>query len=149
MGAARTGKVGQRASARPAELMATYLLDTTFLIHLFENVPAALEWYGESREEHVLGTSSVNVAEIYTGAQPRHRTAWDSVFADALIWEVSARAGTWAGRIRHDLARQGIQVHLPDALIAGVAIDHRASIVTANVKDFAAMGLEVVRVDRK
>ena len=129
--------------------MARFLLDTTFLIHIWESVPTAVDWLDEtSPGDHTIGTSSVNVAEIYSGSNPQNRGAWDSFFRDTLVWDVTPATAKWAGRTRFDLARQGVQVALPDALIAGVAFTLDATIVTANVKDFTAMGLQVIQIDR-
>ena len=126
--------------------MSVYLLDTTFLIHLWESVATAIEWYTRAREDHVLAS-----LRSRRGSLQRFESIDRSVgiiVRGRPVWTVSMDAATWAGKARYDLARQGIQTALPDALIAGVAIEQAAIVVTANVKDFVAMGLEVVRIDR-
>lgn len=58
-------------------------------------------------------------------------------------WETSREAAEAAGDLRHDLARRGITLHVPDALIAGLARTLDAVLVTDNVKDFAYTGVRV------
>jgi hypothetical protein len=49
-----------------------------------------------------------------------------------------------AGQWRYDFARQGVTLHIADALIAAVAMEEEASLITANLKDFPMSGLQVL-----
>lgn len=48
-----------------------------------------------------------------------------------------------AGRMIYQLARQGIQLSFPDALIAATAIYHQLSVVTTNVAHFEPTGVHL------
>jgi predicted nucleic acid-binding protein len=50
--------------------------------------------------------------------------------------ETTREASIRAGRYQADLQRRGITIHTPDALIAGTARVHGATIFTDNVGDF-------------
>lgn len=49
-----------------------------------------------------------------------------------------------AGRYRYQHARAGQQIETPDATIAAVARAHKATVVTANTKDFPMTDIPVV-----
>jgi predicted nucleic acid-binding protein len=49
-----------------------------------------------------------------------------------------------AGKYRYDLARRGVQISATDALIAAVARDRAAVLVTRNVRDFPMADIHVL-----
>jgi predicted nucleic acid-binding protein len=80
--------------------------------------------------------STVTRAEIFTGMRPQQEQstlallhALTSIAADDAIAD---QAGRWM----YQYARQGIQLSLPDALIAATALLHNLTLVTTNFKHF-------------
>jgi predicted nucleic acid-binding protein len=83
-----------------------------------------------------LGVSPVNVAEFYAGLAPSQHAVWDEFFEPLLLWPISLAAAKQAGKFRYDFARQGVSLSTTDTLVAAVAREHRATIVTSSVKDY-------------
>jgi toxin FitB len=59
-----------------------------------------------------------------------------------LAFDSACAAGYAAIRIRREIA--GLPVSIPDALIAGTALAHGATIATRNVSDFAQCGIALI-----
>lgn len=57
---------------------------------------------------------------------------------------VSDIAGVNAALLRAEREVVGRPLHLADALIAGTCVEHRATLATRNVDDFADLGIYVV-----
>lgn len=124
-----------------------YLLDTTVLIDLSKGVPGvrdridALQAAGGD-----LGVCDVSVSEFMAGVPEHRRDRWRRLLDEFAYWSTSREAAELAGVLRYDLARRGVTVHLGDALIAGLALDLDAVVLTDNPKDFAPAGVPVRRL---
>ncbi len=123
------------------------LLDTTVLIDLSKGIPgvrARLDTVLEAG--FVAGVCAVSVAEFVSGVPPSRR-GWVAPLLDQFAyWDITREAAEVAGMLRHDLARRGIALHVPDSLIAGLARTLDATVVTDNAKDFAHTGVRTVRL---
>jgi len=117
--------------------MTTYLLDTTVLVDYFrgrERAKLLLERLVD--EGHTLALCSVNVAELFAGLPEKQRPLARELIDTLNYLGVPPGVAELAGTIRFEAARQGITIHLPDAIIAAVAMANDATLVTANVRDF-------------
>jgi tRNA(fMet)-specific endonuclease VapC len=117
--------------------MSRYLLDTTALIDFSKGREPAFSLvhrFLQNGEE--VGVSPINVAEFYSGLAPAQHALWDEFFEPLLLWPISLDAAKRAGRFRYDFARRGISLSTTDTLVAAVALEQRATIVTSNVKDY-------------
>ncbi|MBV9452512.1 MAG: type II toxin-antitoxin system VapC family toxin [Rubrobacter sp.] len=83
-----------------------------------------------------VGVSPVNVAEFYAGLAPSQHAVWDEFFEPLLLWPISLAAAKQAGRFGYTFARRGVLLSTTDRLVAAVAREQRATIVTSNVKDY-------------
>lgn len=124
-----------------------YLLDTTVLIDLSKNRRQVEDRIGKLLAEgEELGVSAITVAEFYAGLHPDQRPEWDRFFASVSFWPptlVSARqAGVW----RHEYRRRGITLKTMDMLVAAVASEAGAILLTANVRDFPMPEIRVTRL---
>jgi len=99
-------------------------------------------------------TSAVNVAEIYHGIfrmQGRDgrqenllRFFEDRVFPRLTILPFDGESALVYGRIKAGLERKGRPRFEPDLQIAAIALGHRLTVVTGNVRHFAGIpGLKV------
>jgi tRNA(fMet)-specific endonuclease VapC len=117
--------------------MSRYLLDTTALIDFSKGREPAfslIHRFIQNIDE--LGVSPVNVAEFYSGLAASQHPVWDEFFEPLLLWPISLAAAKQAGKFRYDFARRGVTLSTTDTLVAAVALEHRAVIVTSNVKDY-------------
>ncbi|WP_135364880.1 type II toxin-antitoxin system VapC family toxin [Halosimplex halophilum] len=129
------------------------LLDTTFLAHYYRG-DARIESFLEAHEdEEDLVTSTVNVEEIAVGVHAvENDPSLESILAE-LGWltvfpfspdDAFAAAGIEADLHADDtVAQDRINALAGDVLIAGVAENRGATVVTENVDDFEALGVPV------
>ena len=68
-------------------------------------------------------------------------------FVSVLKWlDTSPSMARQAGHWRHDYARQGLTLSLPDALIAATALGHGLTLITDNRKYFPVQELSLYRL---
>ncbi len=117
--------------------MKRYLLDTTALIDFSKNrEPARSKLLSIIENNDDVGVCAITVAEFYTGIPPETRTVWDEFMQSVTYWDISLNAAMKAGKDRYFFARQGISISTTDALIAAVAHEQDAILVTNNIKDY-------------
>jgi predicted nucleic acid-binding protein len=94
-----------------------------------------------------LGVCAVNVAEFFAGLAAVDRPYWRRVFATLAYWEIAAAAAAQAGQWRYDFGQQGTTLAVTDTLIAAVAREVAAVLVTNNARHYPMPGihLEVLR----
>lgn len=117
--------------------MSRYLLDTTALIDFSKGREPAFSLVNRLIEHgEEVGVSPVNIAEFYTGLAPSAWEVWDEFFEPIFLWPISLSAAKQAGKFRYDFARAGIALSTTDTLVAAVALEQGASVVTSNIKDY-------------
>jgi predicted nucleic acid-binding protein len=128
-----------------------YLLDTNVISELRRPRPhgAVVAWL-EGVADHDLHLSAVTLGELQAGVeitreQDPEKAAQIESWIDlvAQTWSVlplDARTFRIWARLMH---RRSDDL-LTDALIAATAINHHLMVVTRNVRDFAAMGIETL-----
>jgi predicted nucleic acid-binding protein len=110
-------------------------------------LPAVTAWLSERRDSlDEVATSVVSVAEVYSRTRPDEESRLVSYFAAMSVLPLRLAEARAGGQLRYALARRGIQLHLADSLIAATAILSGATVVTANEKDFRAVGVAVVHL---
>jgi predicted nucleic acid-binding protein len=125
--------------------MSRYLLDTTALIDFSKGrEPARSRILQMIEAGDELGVSPVNIAEFFAGVPPSQRTVWGEFMDSLHYYEISSEAARQAGIFRHDFARKGATLSTMDALIAAVAQERQAAIVTNNVKDYPMEGIDIL-----
>ena len=129
--------------------MSGYLLDTNVVSELTKAEPAPqVDTF--LTEQNDLCLSVIVIHELEFGVQKmldgqrRDRvSAFYRTFIDRRVNRVLTVDCAVAERAAQ-ARRAGRVSHLPDALIAGTAIVHNLILATRNVKDFAALDVEVV-----
>src|SRR5215213_306780 len=117
--------------------MARYLLDTTALVDYskrFEPTTSRLRrWMADGEE---VGVCPVTISKLFAGLPPTAHETWHD-FVDALrFWPISRSASVQAGIWRYEFARRGMQLTTADTLVAAVAREAEAVVVTGNVRDY-------------
>ena len=122
-----------------------YLLDSTLLIDHANRDEPAMELLARLHgEPHQLYACDVVTCEVLSLGDDDH-LAHLSALLDGLEYvATSPRAAHWAASSRLRRHREGGKLGLGDALIAGVAADLGATVVTRNRPDFERHGIEVL-----
>jgi len=122
-----------------------YLLDSTLLIdHANRDQPATELLERLHAEPHELYTCDVVTCETLSQGDADHLRHLRALL-DALEYvATSPKAAQWAANSRLTRHRAGGKLGLGDSLIAGVAADLGATVVTRNRPDFERQGIEVL-----
>ncbi|MBA3688757.1 MAG: type II toxin-antitoxin system VapC family toxin [Chloroflexi bacterium] len=122
-----------------------YLLDSTLLIdHANRDEPAARLLKVLFSEAHELYTCDVVTCETLSQGDASHLSHLRTLL-DALEYvATSPEAARWAGNSRLARHRAGGKLGLGDSLIAGIAAELGAAVVTRNRPDYERQGIEVL-----
>ena len=118
-----------------------FLLDTNTLIYFFKGQGNVAERLFAVPPGDVA-ISSVSLYEIEVGIakseQPaKRRRQFDTFLAVVSVLPFDRSAARAAATVRVDLERRGFPIGPLDNLIAGVALAHRATLVTRNTREFS------------
>jgi tRNA(fMet)-specific endonuclease VapC len=128
-----------------------YLFDTDIISHVLKKRrAAALMARLEATPRAAQFTSAVNIAEIYFGVFRREgredllRCYEEEIFPRLTILPFDLESARIFGRIKSDLERRGLSRFEPDLQIAAIALAHKLTLVTGNVKHYSGIpGLRV------
>lgn len=127
--------------------MRRYLLDTDAIVDFSrDREPVAsriLEMIDGGDE---IGVCAVVVAEFYSGLLPQERTRWQSFFDALRFWDETREVAEQAGIWRYEYARKGVTLSTTDLLIAAVANDIGAVLVTNNIRDFPLEEIKLLSI---
>ena len=113
------------------------LVDTSVLIDVLRSRRQHSEFLAEIvRAGHSLATSTLNVAEIYTGMRPHEEARTEALLEGLECFELTSTAARFAGRLKNAWARKGRTLSLADAIVASIAVERGCSLLTDNRKDF-------------
>ena len=133
--------------------MSGYLLDTNVVSELTKDSRAS-KVIAFLTQQHDLWLSVIVVHELQFGVQNmpsgQRRDRVSAVYRTFIdqhtsrVLPVERTVAERAAQLRAQAQRAGHTLHLADALIAGTAIVHNLILATRNVKDFAALDVDVV-----
>lgn len=122
-----------------------YLLDSTVLIdHANRDEPAAELLERLFSGPHELYTCDVVTCETLSQGDPDHLRHLRGLLNALEYVATTPDAARWAANSRHKRHRDGRKLGLGDSLIAGVAAELGAIVVTRNRPDFERQGIEVL-----
>ena len=129
--------MGSQDAADGTAQLSLYLLDTTVLIgHLRGDEAVVKLLLDLLADQHSLGTSCVNIAEVERGIRPKERRAANVLLSRLCFLDTTREAAIRAGRYQAEFEKRGQTIHTADALIAGTVRAHGAILLTDNVRDF-------------
>jgi predicted nucleic acid-binding protein len=117
--------------------VALYLLDTDAVIDFFKGFPSSVEQIQQLFQQgENLCTCAVVMAVVYAGLNPTERGRGEELLGSLRFFATSPGAARQAGLWRYAFARQGVQLATTDCLIAAVAHERGATLVTGNMDDY-------------
>lgn len=122
-----------------------YLLDTDTLIDILQDKYGVRQKVAdliESRAEVAL--CAVTVAELYSGLSSKNRVKWEEFLSSLPYWNITREAAMQSGIDRKAASDAGRTLPLTDSLIAALAREQDAIILTSNVKDYPTPGTNVL-----
>lgn len=129
--------------------MPPYLLDSDSIIDYLKGFSSSVSFIAEiDRQGEVLATCDIVIAEVHAGLYERDRTAARELLATLAFLPSSRASASRAGDWKFAYARQGQALSLADCLIAAIALEHGAEIVTANIRDFPMPEVTVLPLPR-
>ena len=122
--------------------MTQYLLDTDVLIDFSKGLePVTSQLLAWIDGTDVVAVCAISVAEFSSGLTPDQAARAQRFLALLSYWDIGRDAAMRAGQDRYSLARRGLSITTTDALLAALARERRATLVTSNLKDFPMQGL--------
>lgn len=130
--------------------MTLYLLDTDAVIDFFKGFPSTVELIQHLFQQgETLCTCAVVMAEMYAGLNPSERGRGQELLGSLRFFATSPGAARQAGLWRYAFARQGVQLATTDCLIAAVAHEWRATLVTGNTNHYPMSELRRMPLPRR
>ena len=120
-----------------------YLLDTDTLIDILEDRDNVRQQVLVLIENDEVALSAITVVELYSGLSEKKRAEWESWLLTLPYWQISILAAMRAGRYRRDARGRGQTLSVSDSLLAALAKESDATLLTSNIKDYP---MEDVRV---
>jgi predicted nucleic acid-binding protein len=122
-----------------------YLLDTDTLIDFLQD-------HGETRSRLLttlsggdeVALSPITVAELYSGLPASKRAKWREFICALPYWDISRQAAQRAGIARKAASDAGRTLSVSDSLVAAVAREQQAIVLTSNIKDFLLLDVQVL-----
>jgi predicted nucleic acid-binding protein len=113
------------------------LLDTSVLIDVLRRRNQRRELLAELvRAGHTLATTTLNIAELYSGMRPGEESATEA-FLDGLdAHALSGSIARQAGILKSAWAQKGRTLALADTIVAASAMEHGCALLTDNRRDF-------------
>jgi len=122
-----------------------YLLDTTLIVDHANGFAPAMALLARLYEDGAeLFTCDVVTCEALSGGTDDHQQAVRSLLEPLEYVATSPTAAQWAASARLTRHRAGGKLGLGDSLIAGIAADLGATVVTRNRPDFERQGIPVL-----
>jgi predicted nucleic acid-binding protein len=127
--------------------MARSLLDTDAVLDYLNRHPPTVSLVEALvAQGDPLCTCDIVLAEVHAGLYPHDEERASGFLPTLEFLAASPAASERAGRWRYQFAHRGGQLPVTDALIAGTAVEHTATIVTGNVRDYPMPEVSVVSV---
>lgn len=123
--------------------MTGHLLDTNILIRRLRNDQPAANLLNSLEQSSNIYISVVTRTEILAGMRPRQEEQTLALLNSLIAFPVDDLVADQAGRWIYQYAHRGINLSLPDALIAATALLEELTLVTMNAKHFPMPELTV------
>jgi predicted nucleic acid-binding protein len=125
--------------------MTLHLLDADAVIDHLKGIASTIALLRTLPSQgHILCTCDIVISEVYAGLPPNARPTAQQFLSGLQFLPTTEAAAQQAGIWRYEFARRGLTLATTDTLIAAVALEHGASVVTGNVRHFPMPGVTIV-----
>lgn len=130
--------------------MTTYLLDTNIIIDAL-NGKRGRDVLLEDLVANgaMLACCAINISEVYSGMRAKEEDRTEQMLRDLEYFEITWDVAKLAGLLRRDYAQKGINLLIPDTIIAAVAIVNKLTLITDNLKHFPMPELKLYPLQGK
>jgi tRNA(fMet)-specific endonuclease VapC len=116
--------------------VALFIADTDVLIDYLRGAGEA-ERISLELNTGRLCVTAITAFELWAGAKsPQQAAIVETLMAAVTILPLTDSSARRAGEIQRELGRSGTTIGMADSLIAGIAIDHGAILITRNSKHY-------------
>lgn len=116
--------------------MSRYLLDTEIVIRHLRGDRQTVQLVRGLGKIDRLSVASITRLEVFAGMHPDEKYATRKLLARFFTYDLGKEAADRAGEYINQARSQQIGLSMPDAIIAGTAVQHNLTLVTFNQSDF-------------
>src|SRR3954452_3411402 len=122
-----------------------YLLDTDTVIDCILGTGNTRERIQELIErDDEVALCPVTVAELYSGLSDKRRSKWESWLLSLSYWHIGFDVAAQAGTYRKAASEAGRTLSTTDSLLAALARDKGATLLTSNIKDYPMRDVRIL-----
>ena len=127
-----------------------YLLDADTLIdYILDRGNARPRITAMIEQGDVVAVCAITVAEVYSGLSDKRRGIWESWIMALSYWHIGYDVAAQAGRYRKTASEAGRTLSTTDSLLAALARDKSAILLTSNIKDYPMKDVQVISLRDK
>ena len=127
-----------------------YLFDTDTLIDVLQDRGGTRERVNAMIEAgYEVALCAITVAELYSGLNAPRRARWDEWLSSLPYWDITRGAAQRAGNDRKTASDAGRTLSVTDSLVAAIAREHGAIVLTSNIKDYPMKDVRVMSLLEK
>src|SRR5512133_2661084 len=121
-----------------------YLLDADTLIDFVVDRGNARPRITAMIEQDVgVAVCAISVAELYSGLSAKRRASWESWIMALSYWHIDIDVAMRAGTYRKTASEGGRTLSVTDSLLAALAHEKDATLLTSNIKDYPMKDVRV------
>ena len=117
--------------------MPTFLLDTSVIIDAINDKKDRRRLLRELLHDgNLLACCPINVTEVYAGMRPAEEPRTQEFLQTLRYYPITWTVARLAGLVKRDYSKKGITLATTDVTVAAVALYHRLSLITDNLKHY-------------
>jgi predicted nucleic acid-binding protein len=122
-----------------------YLLDADTLIdYILDRGNARPRITAMIEQDDEVAVCAVTITELYSGLSEKKRVLWDRWLLALPYWQVSFTAAMQAGIYRKTASEAGQTLSVSDSLLAALAHENKAILLTSNLKHYPMKDVPVL-----
>jgi predicted nucleic acid-binding protein len=122
-----------------------YLLDADTLIdYILDRGNARPRITAMIEQGDVVAVCAITVAEVYSGLSGKRRGIWENWITALSYWHINIDVAMRAGTYRKTASEAGRTIPVTDALLAALAHENDATLLTSNIKDYPMKDVRIL-----